>query len=517
MADFAPVATQIKAPDSFESLGKVLNFANTAQNIQRGNVELQQADIKLQERKALQTLYSNPKQFMKEDGTPDYDRIIIETVRVAPTTGPTFIPHVIQSFKDGAAAQQTLNSMHGDQVKRVGQVIAAAADVTPAQAFAMLDAFEKTNPGLGPVIKVTKKQLEAAAQSGNPEDWRQAALRLARATVSLPEQQASYTDKGITVGDNQTTRVIATNPQGATRPGNPIPGTIAPQLLSNQQLQTIETAPDGSKHIVTKDVHGQIMTTRPLSDVPVGAPSYAQQLNAAPSTQPAPLTQPQPQGYNALNPPPGQTQDLPLAAQERAAINTAAQAIPQQRMNNREILRLADDKFINQTGTGAQTLAKLLSTVGLPVGSSYADNLGQLAHYLAQQAQANAKAMGASTDASREVSAANAGSLNVTPTALREITKVNDAMALGALKFNEGMEKAIAASGNNVLAMRQFKNEWIKVFDPDVYRFENAFESGDKAEITKLLGPEGSPQRRKRAEELAKKRAAMTRLITEGR
>ena len=108
------------------------------------------------------------------------------------------------------------------------------------------------------------------------------------------------------------------------------------------------------------------------------------------------------------------------------------------------------------------------------------------------------------------------GSTAWTPKAIIGMAKINDALSTGVENFNTGMENAIKASGGNILAARDFQNKWTQAFNPDVYRYANALNSGDSAEIDAILGPKGSKQRIERARALATNSARMNRLVTTG-
>lgn len=172
----------------------------------------------------------------------------------------------------------------------------------------------------------------------------------------------------------------------------------------------------------------------------------------------------------------------------RGAANQAAATVPNQHLNNREIIRILDssdkDK-LSPTGSNAGALAKLFGGIGVPLDKDFATNANRLSHYLALQTQANEKAMGVSTDAGRSTAGLATGSIAMTPPALRTATAVNDATATGADFFNRGMEAAV--KGGGIGAIRDFQNAWSQNYDPNAMRLYNAGKYGDKQEINDVM------------------------------
>ncbi len=196
--------------------------------------------------------------------------------------------------------------------------------------------------------------------------------------------------------------------------------------------------------------------------------------------------------------------DLPKVTELRSNVNRQAAQVPVQRFNNRQIIDLAPQAF---TGTASDRWAKVFSLVDPnwnPRDKSEAANYQKLAHFMALQAQSNSAAMGAGTDAARLMAEQATGNTAWTKEAIVSTAKVNDALSAGLAKFNEGMENAIK-KGGNIMAARDFQNQWSRSFDPDVFRYANALEAKDAREIDRILGPKGSPERRQRALDLANK------------
>lgn len=472
-------------PDAMKSISGMLNLSNQAQQLRQGNVALQKEQIVLGERKGIQELFKNPAAFTGEDGQPDFNKLINEGMKVAPTTFPTMVPQIIQAHKSGLDAKAALNTLTGDQRNQVGQYVMSLSADTPDVARKKLDGLIETNPQLKPAVDFAwKYSLEPSAK--DPAAWKNAVLKVGQSAMAPTAQATAMTPSGPQVSNNVQTGTINLNPMAG--PTGIVPETVVNQQLPLGERQNVTINPvTQSPQTVTKDAFGNVrgVTATPTGG---GVPQLA----------------------------PGQPQDLPIITKERADLNSAAAQVPTQRFNNRQIISLSDSDLLNTSGTGAQRISAILGAVGVPAGSDYATNVQKLGHYLALQAQSNAKVMGATTDQSREVSEAASGSLKMTPDALKSVAKVNDAFATGLENYNKGMEAAIRNAGGNVLAARDFKNAWSASFDPNVYRYANALESGDKREIDAILGKPGSAERTKKARELAVKSQRLYQLSTGG-
>ena len=203
-----------------------------------------------------------------------------------------------------------------------------------------------------------------------------------------------------------------------------------------------------------------------------------------------------------------------MRTQERVGVNAAAAKVPEMRFNNREIIKLADTAY---TGTGAGQWSKVMGAMGIQnVSGNEATDFQRMQHFMALQAIQSATAMGAGTDAARDLAQAATTKDSWTRDAVVSTAKVNDALATGLENFNIGMERAIQSAGGNVLAVRDFKNAWAKTYDVRVMQLHNALESGDKKEVDKIVkevGGKGSQG----AKALLTKKRALDKLIEEGR
>lgn len=80
----------------------------------------------------------------------------------------------------------------------------------------------------------------------------------------------------------------------------------------------------------------------------------------------------------------------------------------------------------------------------------------------------------------------------MTPQALANAAKMNDATSSGLSAYNMGKEAAIGQN-NNVYAQRQFQNQWTSAYTPQVMMLHNAIQSGNSADVAKIINAVGGP------------------------
>ncbi len=319
----------------------------------------------------------------------------------------------------------------------------------------------------------------------NPAGLRQALDNIIRSGSGAGTQAAVINTPVSVVNTGAELRPIQTQPgaQGGMQPGSP----SLPLSLPLGERENVGANPvTGNPQTTIKNAQGNVTGVQPTPTAP---------------------------SVPVLNP--GDREAIPQLTTLRQSINAQAARVPESKFNNEQIIKLADNTNLGQ---GSQVIANLRGQyAALPWTNDSASNYNVLGHFIARETANMAQAMGANTDTARGLAQDATVSTGWTASAVKSAAKVNNALVTGLENFNRGMEKAVAAANGNVLAVRDFQNKWSQAFDPNVYRYANALESGDKAEITKILGPEGSPQRKAKAAELARKSGALFRLSNEGR
>lgn len=262
-----PVALGVQVPDSFKTIGSMLNMAGSVQNLQKGNIELQQNAIKLQERKGIQDLFSNPDNFKGDNGQMDYNRLINEGMKVAPTTFPTMVPQIISAHKAGVEAEKALNELDKGKRDAVGQYVLSLGGDDPATAIKKMDALSKLSPQLKTTTDFFKNfMLVPAAQQG-PEAWKNAVMQAGRMVMTPSEQKAAMTPSGPQVTNNAQSGTMNLNPMAG--PTGIVPGTLINQQIPLNERQRVETNPiTQSPQTITKDAFGNVQG---VTQTPTGA------------------------------------------------------------------------------------------------------------------------------------------------------------------------------------------------------------------------------------------------------
>lgn len=452
MPDYT-IASQVKIPDSFATLGNMVNTARgvTALQQERATLETDIAQRQAQSRTAQQ-------QALQAETRTNLDK-----------------------FK--------LTGEYAQKARDIGQSLVSDPDVVNGNAAGIIPKIAQARQMMiesgvpADVAEVNASHLMAQAAS-NPKGFRQLLLNSMQAGLGSQGQAGAVVPQGPVVTNNAQTGQMNVNPLAG--PTGITPGTMFNNQIPLDQRQQVSTNPvTQSPQVTSKDAFGNVQGVSPA-----------------------------PTSGNVPQLAPGQPQDIPVVTQLRSDINKAASQVPVQRFNNRQIIELAPKSM---AGTGGEGLAKLFSANGLQwVPGDQSANFQRLAHFMALQAQSNASAMGAGTDQARHLAEQATGSTAWTPAAIISTAKVNDALATGLENFNKGMEAAIKNNGGNVLAVRDFQNKWSQAFDPDVYRYGNALQSKDANEVNKILGKPGTPERAAKAKALAEKSQQLNRLITTG-
>lgn len=470
-----PVGLGVKVQQPFETLGNVVNMANTVQQMQRGNIALQTEDMVLRERQGVQQFLSNPRNYMNERGEVDSQKLQSSIMSIAPTTGSEYVKQVTEAQKVGTEAKKALNELSEQERGIVGKIANSAVGMSADQARKVFGVHAEQNPRIAPLFKALDYAL------GGDQKTRDAALmQFGRSVQPVSEQQGAI--QGTYLQTGGTAQQISPTALSAGQATESLPITMAPG-----NLETIEQDAAGNKHIVSRSPQGSILSTRPLGGKPQGV-------------------------GNSFNMPPGDREAIPQLTAERQRINDAAKSAQTSRFNNAQILQLADE---THPGKGAEILQRLGGGyAAIPWTSDSATNFNRLGHFIALEAVNASNAMGiGGTDAGRALAQQATLDTGWTKDAIKSAVKVNDALSAGLLKYNEGMEKAIKNAGGNVLAAREFKNSWTQSFDVNLFRLQNAIERKDQGEIDSILGKKGSAEYRANAKRLAEKSQRLDQLM----
>jgi hypothetical protein len=467
------IALGVKNPDATQQLSSLLNVASGAQKVQNDA-------ITLQERQAMQGVMSNPANYTT-DGDFDLKKAQANIMRVAPTTGMKFMQSIAEAHSAATQAASALSKLTDDDRSRIGNALAAIPDNAPPDvAGKTIDALSKQyGARIDPLVRVFKNGYEQASRGG-PEMAKNFRMLYARGVLPQTTQQEMDTPQGVVVSNGQESKVVNVKPGVAGMPqGATVPGTQTTMQVGPGSLESVDSDAQGNKYVVSRTPSGAIVGTRPL-----------QSTNPA---TPGPFTLP-----------PGETPESLRDMQgQRSAAQSAANKAPVMHDINRTIVAEAN-KGLNTGALGALT-QRVASATGYNIGSESATDYNVLGKMLERSALEAAQSMGPHTNAGLEAAVRANGSLEYTPQAIKKIAYLNDAIVSGMEMYRNGLEKAIGENGNNVFAKRSFDQEWSKVATPQVLRFKNAVDNGNKEEIdniTKEVGGKGSSGARKLHEQL---------------
>ncbi|CAB4121195.1 hypothetical protein UFOVP154_45 [uncultured Caudovirales phage] len=322
-------------------------------------------------------------------------------------------------------------------------------------------------------------------------------------------------------------------------PGKLADALKAIQLQANDAGKQLELTKGGGGAVQTAGGIQQI-NTNPYAAAPMGARMGAPVANA---TAPQIVTMPSnqmavvpagggtlPNMGGAQHPPTARTgprtaaDDSPGMNAPRAAQEAYQKAVEQENTHVEEVRR-ADTGTYGQNmlianrirdlagkvnpGQGTKAWHDFLGAIGSVVGANNVSDYQTLSAYLDRQAATLRSTMGlpntnAGSSESRDIS----GSVQYQRDAILEKNDLNQALAEGAHQYREGLDRIAGFGGQaSPKAVQQFKSEWTKYFDPNVYRAELAAQRGkaDAEAFVKSLDPA-------EARSLKAKRAALSRL-----
>jgi hypothetical protein len=477
MPDFgAPVAAGINAPNpqqSVQTLSGLLGVAQQQQSLQQGQQALQvgagqvqQAQQQQQERQLLQTT-------MQTGKDPDGNPIKGANGEVDPTAlagfANKYLPLTGQGVQQGII--QTLNNrvQLNDQVRGLGQnfrndisgiVRSGIGMQDPSAVMPALSAYAQQNPNAAPAISRAQALLQHVSPQ-MPQAQRDQALQ----HLSMEFQPAATTaaqqapQMGTTTGPGGGVQAFNTNPNSAT----PV-GAVGPEVAQGVPLgerSNVTTNPvTGGFAVVNKTGAGQVAG-----------------ITNPPTT-------------NVYNPSPGDLEQKPALVAQRQAAQDSYLSANTAHTNNQLVLQNIDN--VAATGQAGQAARKALSVFGLNSDSDSSTAYDLVGKGLERSALQAAQSMGPNTNAGLDAQIKANGSLGYTPQAIKEVTKLNDALTSGVQAYQPGLERAIAADpAKGVYASRAFNQQWGANFDPNIFKYYNAIKSGDTSEqqaIVKQLG-----------------------------
>ena len=499
-----PVALQIQTPDSFKTIGSILNTASTAQNLQAGKQQIESQGLGLQkqrqentERIATQQFMSNPDNW-QTNGRIDLDKVNAALPKIAPLTGAATSQKLTELGNAQTGAENAKLAFNNNERTVVGQlygVMGRAGVDDPKIVGTELDNLANQYPdnkAIQSYIQNAKVGLSAAPAGKGAIN--KSLITTAQSLMSPDSQNAAFSPQAGTINTGKTIQQVTTQPAVGGNPPSITPGpAVAQNTLSPGSLESIETDAAGAKHVVSRSPQGTILSTRPLGSAP-----GTQRTSTGGTAGGTPF----------FNPKPGQMADIDQAQKEVSAVRAQGDAVPQVRNVNAQILKLSRSA---DSGPGTAKWQNIMGGLSsLWGGTEQVNNYQELGKFLEKNAISNMTAMGGPpSDARLQAAAAANGSTQFNAGALQAVTKFNDATTTAMEKYRQGVDKAVGLAGSDYTKLAAFKSAWAKNMDVAVFRVENAIRDGDQGELQKIsreLGPakmKELAQKRKNLEALA--------------
>jgi len=468
----SPFVSMQQIAQPMVSLAQLANIRQQNEMMQAETQNLQQkasqgAQLQSERQTYTAALQDPTSPFYNSDGTIDPSKFQVWANRNIPLTqgvyGQALLDHTeaVNKYKTTVANMsqgdhQVVNSALSSFVRPDGTVTA-----TPREMADQLDALAPQLTGYGTSFVSQAKQA-IANTANNPQALGQILTQLARTTTPASTQADARRAAVGSANTGANIVPVSTTGDYGTAPGAQMGQGIATQVAPENR-QTVGTNPlTGGMTVTNRDANGNItgVTNAPTQNVCV--------------------------------PQPGDKEAIPVLSAERDAARSQYTAAGTQHENNRIVLSNIDN--VGATGVAGPAWRNIASAFGFNPGDvkDAATAYDMVGKGLERSALQAAQSMGPQTNAGLDAQIKANGSLGYTPQAIKEITKLNDALVSGTQAYQPGLERAIAANPSaGVLAKRQFDQAWGANFDPTIFRYYNAIKNGDTAEqqaIVKQLG-----------------------------
>lgn len=464
-----------------------INLGKGIQGYQSNAIELQKQNQLNQDRIALQQFTSDPNNW-QTDGKIDMQKINAAVPQIAPLAGPEYVAKM--TTLGGAQTQATeaktnlTTQQRGIYASAIG-ALGYAGIKDPniySQVIGKIKDQYSDNPDM---VKLGSSYQTTLGMSEPGDNVPKTAIQASQALMAPASQQASLAPSAQMLNTGGEIKPVIVQPAaGGNEPSITVPGQQPNETIKN-------TLPVGQREEVQLDKFGNPIVMPRSAFGKYGAPQ------ALPGSQPAPMV-----AYPA-----GESADTKAKFEnEYHAATSNYQQSGTIHSYNTDLLRAIDAAT---TGTAGPLIAKAQSIFGNVPGGTEAEKAASaydmVGKYTERQALLATQAMGMQTNASLDAQIKANGSQAYNPTALKTITKLNDALQTGMDAYTPGLQKAIQTSPNQIFAKRQFDMQWGANFKPEVMQLYNAAKTGDKAEVSNIIqsvggkGSQGAQDLLKRA------------------
>jgi len=228
-----PVGLGVKVQQPFETIGNVMNIANTAQQmqqrsqqIQTGAVELEQRRQDLQERQALQGIARNMQQYINpQNGNVDFSRLLKDATVAAPKLGLGWAKDQAAGYLEGLNVKQAILNTDATARTQAGNVLLGVSKADPKIQDSIVNGLKRQYPELAPAFDFA---LKTAAQ-GDASNRSAIFETIGKAMQTAPVQSEIGTPGGAQIDTGQ--RVVPLNVKPFAGATGPIPGTTMQKEL----------------------------------------------------------------------------------------------------------------------------------------------------------------------------------------------------------------------------------------------------------------------------------------------
>lgn len=476
----ASIPLQGKRPDMMGRISDLMGI-KSQQLQQQGMVsanqqaaaQASQAQQDVDERAAATDILKNQEKYglLDANGVTDPAKAIPAILKAAPKTGGQYIQPIMDGFRAQLEVSQAAQTLSKDIRTQVNGSLAAVAtdpNATYGDIVSQAALLKEQNPGSAAAVDALLSHLD-------------------------PKQPMEVTKHKLTAfGRAVLGPSELVGPGGLATPTPSVIDTGARLELGATDKQTGAFTSAGQS--VKKEISpGYGMFTDPRDNNP-----YRFNSQTGSVTPLAGVTTP-PQYA-------GQERDRAQQQQDVQNIRATADQAPLNRSIYQHILKLSDE-----ADTG-KFVSKLMGNS--VISQMFGDKYQELNKYLEKNAIANMQAMGGPpSDARLSAAAAANGGTDFNPEALKAVTRFNYATNTALEKFREGIDKALGTQNPDYAKLPQFKADWAKNFDVNVFILENALRDKNPKVQAALLNGLSKEQ----AAELAQKRRNLTSLAEKGR
>ena len=536
--NFAPLALQ---PQQQTSLGDMLNIARGAQayqqaqqinpllqekaqldiqagqqGLQKGSFELQQANRINEEIKRKQQFFSNPENYLTNDGKIDLIKLNETLPKIAPLTSGEDITKYSTLYNNQSEAETAKRNLTKNKKDVFGSALGSLgyAGIQDPKVYA--DAIKRIAgqyPEDNEVQRLAKSYISTLGYTAPGPHVSATAIKLEQEllTPSEVQEKLSPTAGVQDVGGNIISTVTSKG-AGGTTPRVTNAGVISGKSLTPglTNVNGITGTYNSSGEFVPLSVESsggglggggsEMQTNAPET---ANKPSVEQKINV--ETKPT-----QPAGNLKSQFVNKQVTATPLVKDLYNVPKNALQLTTQQKdlYDKGNALYDTSSKLATQASDSKQTIRQIQNNISEAAGGKPGqilrnagkwvagnEKLDILIKSLADNQQRQAQLMGVDTVHGQQVSATANGSEDITAGALKSITERADATNTAFTKFQQGYDKFVKSRGDlgGKVNYQAFQQEWANNYDPRIFMVQNINESNfPKAqkdqEIRKILG-----------------------------